>query len=801
MADALALSIAAAPEQWYSFKPIWPATAEEAADLERRAPPDAGRHAGPRPAMTRRGVGSWLRGRLLIGGSWLVCHLPEAPLIRAAELAGDAWYRFAPDRAAQARRNLRRVAVDLAARERGSAAARAAATDPRALERLVKRAFRHAALYYLEVARTPALGPGDIDRLMLVETPDVVDAAFSGGPVIFVGLHFGAIELPALLLASRVGGAVAPMELIDDQGLQDWFVRTRGAAGVRIVGLRAARRELLAALRAGSSVGLVGDRDLTGGGTLTTLFGAPAALPLGPAMLAVEADVQGVRRRRAASRSGSLSRSAGAHRHPARRQAPRTGHRDDRGDRPCVRAHRRGRARAVVGGLLPDLARSRGGRGGGAGSGAGGPRRMSDPDRPGRADLHIHTVASDGTADVVAILDHVAARGDLDVIAITDHERIDAALAAQAIAADRGLGVEVVVGEEVTTLGGHLLALYLDRPIRPYRSLRSTIAAVHAAGGLAIPAHPLVPFPLCAQGWVIRRLLDDPDPDVHPDAIEAFNPTALGRPWHARVVRFAEQHGLARVGNSDAHALDAIGSGLDDLRRPDGGRPSAGDRDGRDDARWLVPRHGRPGRGVRAAAAQTRAGCTRRGRRPAAAGRHRARPRLPGWARATAALRARGAGRGAPTGWTTHEDRSRLPVHLPRERRGRAARPLPVREPAPARPRRPDHHRQPRTAALVRGRHHPARRRVLRADQRVRRDADVLAALPRPDRRHAGARTVRRPALPRAVHPVPVAVPAARIDQRQHRHVPRVRGLLAVVRVRQPGPARVRRAGSTAASR
>jgi len=37
MADALAATIAAAPEQWYSFKPIWPATAAEAADLERRA--------------------------------------------------------------------------------------------------------------------------------------------------------------------------------------------------------------------------------------------------------------------------------------------------------------------------------------------------------------------------------------------------------------------------------------------------------------------------------------------------------------------------------------------------------------------------------------------------------------------------------------------------------------------------------------------------------------------------------------------------------------------------------------------
>ena len=182
-------------------------------------------------------------------------------------------------------------------------------------------------------------------------------------------------------------------------------------------------------------------------------------------------------------------------------------------------------------------------------------------DREGRADLHIHTVASDGVADVVAIIEHVAARGELDVIAITDHERIDAAVAGRAIARDRGLPVEVVVGEEVTTLGGHLLALFVERRIRPYRSLGRTIADVHEAGGLAIPAHPLVPYPLCAQGFVLRRLLDDPDDAVRPDALETFNPTALGRPWHDRVVRFADEHGLAHIGNSDAHDLAAIGHG------------------------------------------------------------------------------------------------------------------------------------------------------------------------------------------------------------------------------------------------
>jgi predicted metal-dependent phosphoesterase TrpH len=179
----------------------------------------------------------------------------------------------------------------------------------------------------------------------------------------------------------------------------------------------------------------------------------------------------------------------------------------------------------------------------------------------GRADLHLHTLASDGTAGVLDILEHVEAETDLDVIAITDHDRIDAALAARAIAADRGMRAEVIVGEEVSSLGGHVLALFVDKRIRPLRTLSATVAEIHDAGGLAIPAHPLVPYPLCAQGWVIRGLLDRSDERHHPDALETFNPTMLGRPWHSRVVRFAEENGLAMVGNSDAHALGAIGAG------------------------------------------------------------------------------------------------------------------------------------------------------------------------------------------------------------------------------------------------
>lgn len=181
-------------------------------------------------------------------------------------------------------------------------------------------------------------------------------------------------------------------------------------------------------------------------------------------------------------------------------------------------------------------------------------------DRLGRADLHIHTLASDGTSSVIEILDSVEAEGFLDIVAIADHERIDAALAGRQLAADRGLRVQVVVGEEISTLGGHLLALFLEEPVPALKGLRWSIEAVHDQGGIAIPAHPLVPYPLCAQGFVLRRLFASDDPAVRPDTIETFNPTAFGKVRHGAVLRFAEELGLAEMGNSDAHAVEAVGS-------------------------------------------------------------------------------------------------------------------------------------------------------------------------------------------------------------------------------------------------
>jgi len=48
---------------------------------------------------------------------------------------------------------------------------------------------------------------------------------------------------------------------------------------------------------------------------------------------------------------------------------------------------------------------------------------------------------------------------------------------------------------------------------------------------------------------------------MHPDAIEAFNPTTAAMRWQRQIPPLAAELGLAAVGNSDSHAVETLGQG------------------------------------------------------------------------------------------------------------------------------------------------------------------------------------------------------------------------------------------------
>jgi len=251
-----------------------------------------------RPAATARGRarrrGS-LRGKIVARGlvalSAILTRLPERPLRSAAWFAGGVLYRLQPARRRLVGANLERVCSYLASRNMGGPRTAAAARDPRELDRLVRDAFGHWVCSYLENATLRRFeSPGELARVQ----PDdmaLAEEAFPGGrrgPTIVVGMHFGAVEIPALWATTRGVPVTAPMETVADPTIQAYFERSRGQTGLRVIPLEGAAARVRSALEQGETVALVADRPISGNGVRVNLFGAPARLPAGPAVLALE---------------------------------------------------------------------------------------------------------------------------------------------------------------------------------------------------------------------------------------------------------------------------------------------------------------------------------------------------------------------------------------------------------------------------------------------------------------------------------------------------------------------------------
>ncbi|MCK9517558.1 MAG: phosphotransferase [Dehalococcoidia bacterium] len=192
----------------------------------------------------------------------------------------------------------------------------------------------------------------------------------------------------------------------------------------------------------------------------------------------------------------------------------------------------------------------------------------------GKADLHLHTSVSDGLASVGRTLEYIEHQTDLDVIAITDHEDATGGLRARELAAQRGYRFEVVVGAEITTRQGHLLALFIEDTPKSFRSVEATLEAIHAQGGLAIIPHPMSWLTRSLGERTIERVTARAEPGITFDGIELCNPSPAGRRTRDGACEGNLRWQLPATGASDAHHLVHVGTGwtefdghtADDLR-------------------------------------------------------------------------------------------------------------------------------------------------------------------------------------------------------------------------------------------
>jgi predicted metal-dependent phosphoesterase TrpH len=182
-----------------------------------------------------------------------------------------------------------------------------------------------------------------------------------------------------------------------------------------------------------------------------------------------------------------------------------------------------------------------------------------------RVDFHSHTIASKDSLTRPEILVRTCRRKGLDRIVVTDHNSIEGALAARAL--DPEL---VIVGEEIMTSRGEILASYVREAVPRGLTPQETIHRLRDQGAFISVSHPFDSYR--SGAWKLEDLLEIAS---LVDAIEIFNARCMIAADNQKAIQFARAHTLPGTAGSDGHAAYELGaarlilpqfSGPDELR-------------------------------------------------------------------------------------------------------------------------------------------------------------------------------------------------------------------------------------------
>jgi predicted metal-dependent phosphoesterase TrpH len=134
-------------------------------------------------------------------------------------------------------------------------------------------------------------------------------------------------------------------------------------------------------------------------------------------------------------------------------------------------------------------------------------------------------------------------------VIVTDHNTIAGARACQTLDPE-----QVIVGEEILTTRGELLAAFVTEEVPPGLSPREAINRLRGQGAFVSVSHP---FDGMRSGhWELADLLE-----ILPlvDAIETFNSRCWSPEFNRQALAFAQQHRIPGTVGSDAHAAFELG--------------------------------------------------------------------------------------------------------------------------------------------------------------------------------------------------------------------------------------------------
>jgi hypothetical protein len=169
------------------------------------------------------------------------------------------------------------------------------------------------------------------------------------------------------------------------------------------------------------------------------------------------------------------------------------------------------------------------------------------------ADFHIHTRFSrDSILSEEKFVRTAIARG-LTHVAVTNHNNVEGAIAVRDKVRELGLEdrLTVILGEEVSTADGEIVALFITRTIPRGLSADETADAIHEQGGLVSIPHPFDPFRASHIREVpLTRLAEA----GKIDAVEVYNSRVTFQRHNVAAAEFAARHGIPGIAASDSHS-------------------------------------------------------------------------------------------------------------------------------------------------------------------------------------------------------------------------------------------------------
>ncbi len=157
--------------------------------------------------------------------------------------------------------------------------------------RVARRSYVHLGAEMVAMFRLARIGSRKLRSRARVTGLEVMEEAVGRGRgVVLVSGHVGNWELGAAALCAR-GFAMDAVVARQRNPLFDrYLTRSRERFGFKVVPRGEARRRLLASLRAGRVVGILGDQDARQSGVFVDFFGRPASTARGAAVLALRTD-------------------------------------------------------------------------------------------------------------------------------------------------------------------------------------------------------------------------------------------------------------------------------------------------------------------------------------------------------------------------------------------------------------------------------------------------------------------------------------------------------------------------------